>query len=78
MAAGLALDFDLETELPVEFESVPLASENIADVDRQACFPGRLAGKSGIAAEKQSHELVIVSQLVDKAGTVAVKQEDGM
>jgi len=82
VAAALVLDpdlvVDLEAELTVELEVVPLASGNIADVDRQACFPDRLAEESGIAAEKQSLDLVIAPQPEDKAGTAAVEQEDGL
>jgi hypothetical protein len=82
VAAALVLDLDLvldlQAELAVGLEVVPLASGNIADVDRQGCFPDRLAEESGVAAEKQSFELVIPPQPEDKAGTAAVEQEDAM
>jgi len=78
LVPDLGLVLDLQAELAVGLEVVPLTSGDIADVDRQACLPDRLAEESGIAAEKQSLELVIPPQPEYKVGTAAVEQEGAM
>lgn len=67
----------LEAELVDKFEVVPLASGNIAGVGRED-RPGRLAEEPGIAAEKQTHELVIVTHHENEAGTAVEKPVDEM
>jgi hypothetical protein len=50
---------DLETDLATELEVVPLASGNIADVDREACS----CRMEGVVMANWGHGLVIVLEL---------------
>jgi len=72
LAAGLALQLALDPHPAIELGVVLPASENIADVDIQAC-PGRLPAHPGTAVEKQEDEMVIVSQSETEVGSTAHK-----